>query len=96
MIMEKIIKEDEDVAKDMVVVVAEKEEVEAIVTTSTMMKGSMNHIEVEDEQEKEVTILNQMYDIYDETKEFTYVNNLFCLFVNSEPLNFEDVVKDKR
>ena len=39
-----------------------------------------------------------LHDIYDETEEITNndVNNLFCLFVDSEPLNFEEAMRDKR
>ena len=55
MIMEKITKEDDDV----VVVMAEEEEVEAIITISTIIKGAINHIEVEEEEEV-LTILDQM------------------------------------
>ena len=58
MIMDKITKEHED--KDMVMVMAEEEEAEAIITISTIMKGAINHIEVEEEQEEEVIILDQM------------------------------------
>ena len=42
--------------------------------------------------------MRSLYDIYDETEEITNndVNNLFCLFVDSEPLNFEEAMRDKR
>ena len=36
-----------------------------------------------------------MFDIYDKTKEIT-ANDLFYLFVDSEPLNFDNAVKDKK
>ena len=43
---------------DVVVGMAEEEEVEAIITISTIMKREINSIEVEEEQEEEVTILD--------------------------------------
>ena len=38
--------------------------------------------------------MRSLSDIYDKTEEIS-ANNLFCLFVDSEPLNFDDAVKDK-
>ena len=60
--MKNIIKKDED--RDMVenVVVVKEEEIQVIMTPSTMMKKEINHIKAKEKQdeEDEVTILNQM------------------------------------
>ena len=48
----------------------------------------------EDSSEKSQK-MRSLSDIYDKTEEIT-ANELFCLFVDSEPLNFDDAVKDKK
>jgi len=37
--------------------------------------------------------MRSLQDIYDETE---IINDLFCLFVDSEPLTFEEDMEDKR
>ena len=39
--------------------------------------------------------MRSLSDIYDKTEEIS-ANDLFCLFVDSEPLNYDDAVKDEK
>ena len=39
--------------------------------------------------------MRSLSDIYDKTEEIS-ANDLFCLFIDSEPLNYDDAVKDEK
>ena len=39
--------------------------------------------------------MRSLSDIYNKTEEIS-ANDLFCLFVDSEPLNYDDAVKDEK